>query len=156
MSSKRDRSNGNEPPKKRRRREKREKQTVLPREKTIISTFPRRFTPKSAEKVAQTLRRIKIWVIEQQKRLVKEEKLLNKKPKFISEFLKVTGKNSRTLKKVSKGCEYRCGGKGNWVTCPTCNRFSYHDDCLKNMFRVRKKQCPDLTNDVWKCVHCPP
>ena len=51
--------------------------------------------------------------MQQQKRLVKEEKLLSKKPKFISEFLKATGENSRTLKSISKGCEYRCGGTTN-------------------------------------------
>ena len=58
------------------------------------------------------------------------------KTKFMSEFLKVTGKNFQVLENVSKECEYRCGGKGNWITCPTCKRFRYHDD-------------------IWKCVHCP-
>ena len=102
----------------------------------------------------QTLGRNKRWVIDRQKRLAPKNKSFNEKPKFMSGFLKVTGKNSRILKNVSKGCEYRCGGKGNWVTCPTCERFNYHDDCLKEMFRVRRKECPHLTEDSWKCAHC--
>ena len=105
-------------------------------------------------RVEHHLGRKKQWVIEQQRRLVSPDKLETKKPKFMSDLLKVTGGNSRVLKNVSKGCEYRCGGKGEWVTCPSCNRFKYHVDCLKLMFDVRGMSRPDTTADTWKCVHC--
>ena len=79
--SKRNNSSQDQPPKKRRNRKKKEKQTILPREKAIISSFPRKFTPRSADKVAKTLGRKKQWVMRQQMRLVKKEELLEKKVK---------------------------------------------------------------------------
>ena len=126
----------------------------MAREKSIIKTFPRKFTPRSATKVAHKLGRKKQWVIKQQKRLVSDEKLSLEKPKFLSEFFKIPGENSRILKNVSKGCEYKCGGKGKLVTCPSCGRFKYHIECLKKMFEMRKKPCVDFNDEKWKCVHC--
>ena len=79
---KRNNSSEYQPPKKRRSRTKKENQTVLPREKTFIKTFPPKFTPKSTTKVAHALGRKKQWVIEQQKRLGPDNKLLTNRPKF--------------------------------------------------------------------------
>ena len=151
---KRNNSSEYQPPKKRRSRTKKEKQSVLPREKTIIKTFPQKFTPKSVTKVAHPLGRKKQWVINQQKRLVPDDKLLTKRPKFMSEHFKVLGKNGQILKNMSKGCEYQCGGKEEWVTCPSCERFKYRIDCLKYMFKVWRKECPDFSAEKWKCIHC--
>ena len=41
--------------------------------------------------------------------------------------------NSCVLKHVAKGCEYKCRGVDEMVTCPSCKRFKYHLDCLKDV-----------------------
>ena len=94
---KRNNSSEYQPPKKRRSRTKKEKQSVLPREKTIIKTFPQKFTPKSVTKVAHPLGRKKQWVINQQKRLVPDDKLLTNRLKFMSEHFKVLGKKLKMV-----------------------------------------------------------
>ena len=94
-------------------------------------------------------------MIGQQRRLVGNENLEDKNPKLFSGFLKVTGENSTILKNVFKGCEYSCGGKKDMVTCPPCNRFKYHMDCLKKMFEIRKKALPNFDEEKWNCPHCP-
>ena len=154
---KRNNSSEYQPPKKRRSRTKKEKQSVLPREKTIIETFPQKFTPKSVTKVAHPLGRKKQWVINQQKRLVPDDKLLTNRLKFMSEHFKVLGKKLKMVnhwKILSKGCEYQYGGKEEWVTCQSCERFKYHIDCLKYMFKVRRKECPDFSAEKCQCIHC--
>ena len=72
----------------------------------------------------------------------------------MSKYLKVCGKTHRSLKIFQKN-ENIGAEKGNWVTCPSWRRFTYHDDCLKTMFQERNKECLDLTGNSWKCVHCP-
>ena len=117
--------------------------------------FEREFTPRSSEKVvAQRLGRNATWVKTQQKRLVPKDSLVQKRTTLMSKYIEVSGKNSRILKHVSKGCEYKCGGSGEMVTCPSCKRFRYHIECLESMCEFRNKTCPDLTQEDWKCPHC--
>ena len=54
-------------PKKKRVRKKDEVQTILTKEKTIIISFSRKFTPRSSEMVGQRLGRSSDWVKNQQK-----------------------------------------------------------------------------------------
>ena len=108
---KRSNSSQHQPPKKRRQRKKKEEQTILFRERSIFQNFPRKFIPKSALKVDHNLGRKKQWVIQQQKGLVPDDKLLTNKPEFMSEHFKILRDNGQTLKSLSKGCEYKWDGK---------------------------------------------
>ena len=82
-----------------------------------------------------------------------EREISWQKTKFMNEFFKVIGKNNRILQKISKTCEYWYGEKGKQVTYSTCKLFKYHDGFLKDMFRIYRRQCPNLTDNIWKCVH---
>ena len=131
-------------PKKRVRR-KREVQTISSKEKEIISSFGRKFTPRSSLLTGHKLGRDPVWVKQQQKVLIAKKKIeLPSKTPLLSDLLKVRGKNNRLLKNVSKGCQLMCNGKGELVTCPTCNRFQFHLDCLQKMLVSLKMPTVDV------------
>ena len=141
-------------PKKKRKRKNEEVQTLLPKEKAIITSFPRRFTPRSSEQVGQRLGRSGTWVKNQQKNLVLKPKpnLMPNLPLF-STLLKVKGKNGILLKNVMKGCDLYCEGTGELVTCPSCKKFQFHMDCLQKILHSLDKPGVD-PGTVWKCAHC--
>ena len=117
-------------PKKRVRR-KRENQTISSKEKEIISSFGRKFTPRSSLATGHKLGRNPAWVRQQQKTLITKKK--NRAPfenTPFERFVESKRQNNKVLKKVSKGCQLLCNGTGEMVTCPTCNRFQFHLDCL--------------------------
>jgi len=131
-----------------------EKQTILPKEKEIISTFGREFTPLSSLLTAHKLGRTSAWVKKQQESLIKKKKVkLPSQTSLLSDLLKVKGKNNRILKHMSKGCELMCNGTGPLVTCPSCKRFQFHVDCLQNILLSLKMPTVDVAQK-WKCPHC--
>ena len=143
-----------DPPKKKRVRKKGEVQTLLAKEKAIITSFPRKFTPRSSELVGQRLGRSGEWVKTQQKNLVlKEKNPLMKEIPLFSTLMKVKGKNGVLLKNVMKGCDLYCEGTGELVTCPSCKKFQFHMDCLQKILHSLGKPGVDPETS-WKCAHC--
>ena len=41
---------------------------------------------------------------------------------------------------MSKGCDLYCGGIGDLVTCPSCERFQFHMPCLQKLLHDLGKQ----------------
>ena len=141
------------PPKKRVRKND-EIQTILPKEKEIISSFSRELTPRTSLRIGHKLGRKATWVKNQQKNLILKKKvILPPRSPLLSELLKVKGKNNRILTKVSKGCDLFCKGSGVLVTCPSCERFQFHLDCLQKMLVIFKMPAVDVAQK-WKCPHC--
>ena len=142
------------PAPKERTRKNEEVQKVLPKEKAIITSFPRKFTPRSCELVGQRLGRSGKWVRTQQQNLV-----LNPKPNLIQELplfsnlMKVKGKNGVLLKNIIKGCDLFCEGTGDLVTCPSCKKFQFHVDCLQKLLHSLGIPGVDPAT-TWKCAHC--
>ena len=129
-------------------------QTIVSKEKEIISSFGRKFTPRSALLTAHKLGRNPSWVKKQQTNLIKKKKIvLPSKTTLLSDLLKVKGKNNTILKHVSKGCKLSCNGTGALVTCPSCERFAFHVDCLQKMLITLRLPSVDVAQK-WKCPHC--
>ena len=40
------------------------------------------------------------------------------------------------------------------VDCPSCGKFTWHLECLKNAFVDIGVDLPDLSKKDWKCPHC--
>ena len=53
-----------------------------------------------------------------------------------------------------KDCGMYCKVKAPYITCPSCNIFTWHKLCVERNFTDFSLNIPDFTSQTWKCPNC--
>jgi len=53
-----------------------------------------------------------------------------------------------------KGCDIYCKVKEPYITCPSCNTFTWHKSCIQRICTEFSLDIPTFTTKIWKCPNC--
>ena len=53
-----------------------------------------------------------------------------------------------------KGCGIYYNIKASYITCPSCNTFTWHKLCIERICTDFSLSIPDFTAQTWKCPNC--
>ena len=53
-----------------------------------------------------------------------------------------------------KGCGIYCKVKEPYITCPSCNTFTWHKSCIQRICTEFSLDIPTFTTKIWKCPNC--
>ena len=53
-----------------------------------------------------------------------------------------------------KGCGIYCTVSAPYITCPSCNIFTWHKVCVQRICKDFSLNIPDFTAQTWKCPNC--
>ena len=53
-----------------------------------------------------------------------------------------------------KGCGIYCKVKEPYITCPSCNTFTWHKSCIQRICTEFSLDIPVFTTKTWKCPNC--